>query len=104
MKRTETGMVLVRIVGYSCKNVHKIQLCVLCALLLTIDCTSVTDVASSQFSTFDYAELDEVLYDLELSLHPVSEQDVERTSGVRMRTRPINHTVILWILGSFTED
>jgi len=88
----QTGMELLRAVGYSCKNIQKIELCLICALLLTIDCTSVTDVASSQFGKFDFAELDEVLYDLEFSAHPVSEQDMEITSGVRMR-RPESHII-----------
>jgi len=88
----QTGMELLRVVGYSCKNIQKIELCLVCALLLTIDCTSVTDVASSQFGTFDFAELDEELYDLEFSTQPVSEQDMEITSGVRMR-RPESHII-----------
>lgn len=88
----QTGMELLRVVGYSCKNIQKIELCLVCALLLTIDCTSVTDVASSQFGTFDFAEIDEVLYDLEFSTQPVSEQDMEISSGVRMR-RPESHII-----------
>lgn len=74
--------------GYSCKNPQKVLFGALCALLLTTDCTSV-DVSSSQFGKFDFTELDEILYDFELSPQPVSDQDVERTSGVRGRNRPL---------------
>lgn len=88
-------MDILRDVGYSCKNPQKVLFGALCALLLTTDCTSV-DVSSSQFGKFDFTELDEILYDFELSPHPVSEQDVERTSGVRGgKTHPLRRVCLV---------
>lgn len=87
-------MDILRDVGYSCKNPQKVLFGALCALLLTTDGTSV-DVSSSQFGKFDFTELDEILYDFELSPHPVSEQDVERTSGVREEMHPLRRVCLV---------
>lgn len=87
-------MDILRDVGYSYKNPQKVLFGALCALLLTTDGTSVVDVSSSQFGKFDFTELDEILYDFELSPHPVSEQDVERTSGVREETHPLQRVCL----------
>ena len=52
-------------------------------LVFAGDCGSSLDVSSSHFGTFDFAELEQVQYDLEISGSPIPERDGDSNSNSR---------------------